>query len=306
MSDSRWRPLQLGIGVVLLSATLYLYLGRTGWEPSSIGSQSMWCEYPRAGLLRERSNALSSLAYVVVGLYILQLMVNCRGRGENPLLERSYATGVYAAAAVLIGLGSFAMHGSNTRLGVYADTSAMMLFFSFPALYTYGRLRGWSDARFGMMALLVNSLLIGGQVLPHWGDFIRTWMLGVWLALEVALRYRDRGVLIFLVPTICDAVLAPIGTELYVRIALYAILALLFSRMEFIEIRRRASPWLVLGILSYLSAHVFWKLGVEQRAFCDPQSWFQGHAVWHVLSALAMLFFFWYFASETSPALEDE
>jgi hypothetical protein len=38
------------------------------------------------------------------------------------------------------------------------------------------------------------------------------------------------------------------------------------------------------------------------RIACDPASWLQGHAVWHVLSALALAAFFRFYASLPAPA----
>lgn len=300
----RWR-LRLGIGFVLLSAMLYLYLGRTGWEADTIGAANYWCEFPRAGLVREPTNSLTSLAYVAVGLYLLKSMSAHNQPEDNPLRHASYANAVYVSAAVLIGIGSFAMHGSNTRLGIYADTSAMMLFFSFPALYTFARLRGWSDARFGIAAVIVNTLLIASQTI-YMGDGIRTLMLGIWIALEVVLRYRERLFLIFLVPACCDTLLSPFDNELFLRISLYAVLAIFFSRMECHSFERTAKPWGLLGIFSYLLAYSAWRLGTYGESTCYPDSLLQGHAVWHLLSAFSMLSFYWYFSTETSAALEAE
>lgn len=49
---------------------------------------------------------------------------------------------------------------------------------------------------------------------------------------------------------------------------------------------RRGRPWLARGALLMILAFVIWALDRE-RVICDPESLLQGHAVWHILGALA-------------------
>ena len=48
--------------------------------------------------------------------------------------------------------------------------------------------------------------------------------------------------------------------------------------------------------LALLGAAALASLADVTRAACDPQSWLQGHALWHVLSALALAAFFRFYA----------
>ena len=48
--------------------------------------------------------------------------------------------------------------------------------------------------------------------------------------------------------------------------------------------------------LALLGAAGIASLADVTRAACDPQNWLQGHALWHVLSALALAAFFRFYA----------
>ncbi len=45
--------------------------------------------------------------------------------------------------------------------------------------------------------------------------------------------------------------------------------------------------WLIAGLVTFGVAHALWLLD-ENRIWCDPTSWVQGHAAWHVLGAAAL------------------
>ncbi|MFC7597123.1 hypothetical protein ACFQU3_17530 [Terrabacter sp. GCM10028922] len=47
-----------------------------------------------------------------------------------------------------------------------------------------------------------------------------------------------------------------------------------------------AAAWLHLGLGLLLTAYVLWVLD-QWSILCDPASWLQGHAAWHVLGAAA-------------------
>jgi hypothetical protein len=76
----------------------------------------------------EPSNAWSNLAYVIVGLVILT-----RAR-------RDPVQGLIAVASILIGFGSFGLHGTGTRWGELADVGAMYLMSGLGIIYAARRL----------------------------------------------------------------------------------------------------------------------------------------------------------------------
>jgi hypothetical protein len=72
-------------------------------------------------------------------------------------------------------------------------------------------------------------------------------------------------------------------------------------------LRRRDGPlaaYPIYGLgLGLLGAAAVASLLDVTRAACDPASWLQGHAVWHVLSALALVAFFAFYRSLSIPYL---
>ena len=66
-------------------------------------------------------------------------------------------------------------------------------------------------------------------------------------------------------------------------------------RRPFVTIRRR---WAVAALALFLAAFAVWIPSRSGGALCDPDSWIQGHAVWHLLCAAAAGCLFVYFLSE--------
>lgn len=57
------------------------------------------------------------------------------------------------------------------------------------------------------------------------------------------------------------------------------------------------SIYLWLAIISYYTGSTFWLLD-KNGTLCVPNSWMQGHALWHILSGTAVLLIYLYFRSE--------
>jgi len=56
-------------------------------------------------------------------------------------------------------------------------------------------------------------------------------------------------------------------------------------------------PWLLSALAVFGLAYVVWTLD-GTRAWCDPTSWLQGHAVWHILGAVSASLAFVYYWRE--------
>ena len=55
--------------------------------------------------------------------------------------------------------------------------------------------------------------------------------------------------------------------------------------------------WIKYSIFSIISAFLIWILDIK-KILCYPQSIFQGHALWHLLSMLSIYFLYLYYRSE--------
>ena len=66
--------------------------------------------------------------------------------------------------------------------------------------------------------------------------------------------------------------------------------------------REASQPyWFALAIGTLAIGFIIWSLDIT-RIICDPSSWIQGHAVWHMCGALAIWFVFLYLTSVTPRA----
>jgi Ceramidase len=106
-----------------------------------------------------------------------------------------------------------------------------------------------------------------------------------------------------------------IGTNSVLAILLYwmpvvrrVVFGLLIVAVLLVEvlIRRKSGPgsatrqlWIATAIMGL--AFVVWILDFT-RILCRPDSWMQGHAVWHVLGAVAAWYLFRYYSESRSPA----
>ena len=67
---------------------------------------------------------------------------------------------------------------------------------------------------------------------------------------------------------------------------------------------RNYSPWFFLGMATYMTAFAIWLQGqpyspsIFTESFCNPDSWIQPHAIWHLLTAFATWCFFLFFRTE--------
>lgn len=78
--------------------------------------------------------------------------------------------------------------------------------------------------------------------------------------------------------------------------------SIIFIILQSVLIQLRSKPvmqnkFLVASIISYVVAQVMWVLD-KNRIWCEPESLINGHAIWHVLTAVSAILAYFYFASE--------
>jgi predicted membrane channel-forming protein YqfA (hemolysin III family) len=62
--------------------------------------------------------------------------------------------------------------------------------------------------------------------------------------------------------------------------------------------KRTYSPWFFAGMLTYLLAFVIWLQGYPNTPYCNPDSFIQPHAIWHLVTALSTWCFFKFLRTE--------
>jgi hypothetical protein len=178
------------------------------------------------------------------------------------------------------------------------------------------RSRDWISAFPPLSAsvLGVAAIIVGiGSVLLHatltlWGQFFD--VLGMYLvsgfflvsALAKWRRIPDRRAMIYY-GLLCAALVAILYALPEVRRWLFAVVLLAVIILELVFARplrpQVRTGYYVAGLVANIVAFTIWNL--DQRGqLCAPESLLQGHAVWHLLGAVALWFAFLYYRSERS------
>ena len=303
-----------GVGFVLF--------GITGWGPpaaneQAIGEVSRWCERVAGGLLREPINTLGNLGFVAVGLLILATLTRDTERGvprSNRFVGYDPIALLYGAAALFLGPGSMVMHGTHTRFGAWIDNLSMVAYILIPWLFNLAQLGEWRDRTlFAAYGVLLGLYGAGYWFLgPDLGIGLDLFGLSIalWIISEIVYRWWSfatralSGLVGFAVAAVfglspATIVSAP-GQHWWV--ALFWVPGLLARRRP--DRQRRYFPWFWLGVASFLVAYLIWLTGTDTSARCRPDSLFQAHAVWHLMTAFATYCFFLFFRTER-PVVTD-
>lgn len=162
-------------------------------------------------------------------------------------MPRPLAT-AYAVVVVLLGPASAAMHATQSALGGHLDLLSMYLIAGFAAAYALAR---WVRRGTPTFVLAFATFVAGCEA------------AGLWTRPVPVVHYADN--LAFGVLLVTAAVLE----------------VLLWRRGD----TRSDIRWGVASLCAMLVAFFIWIM--SQQGWCDPHSWLQGHAVWHLLCALA-------------------
>ena len=230
------------------------------WRPATCMPNACFCEAISTGFIHQPIDTWSNLAFVLVGLLILEDVLRPSPTRSNLLAHRRTYGVIYAFAVILIGLGSWFYHASLTFVGQWFDVMGMYLLGTFMVLYNVARLRPLSNRTFAFGYVLFNLALgISLIVVPELRRYLFGGLLVVTIALEVLLRWHRRN-------RVSDRV-----------------------------------GYFIAALLIYVLAQIIWTLDLN-HVVCDSNSLLQGHAVWHMLTALSTGLLYLYYRSEASSA----
>lgn len=217
------------------------------------------------GPVREPFNTWSNLGFVIAGIAVGWRAMKDRGEfphqpNANLMQSDLLVPASYAAVAVFLGPASAAMHASGTRWGGRIDVFSMFLWASWCIAYQIAQLlRGQRRLFFGLYGTLIG--------------------------LAIARIFFN---------------INPLDLNSNSTFGLLIVFSLLLGIVVRLEGSTTAnlSAWLA-SLISFLVAFgVFWIPNVRGWAFCHPQSWIPGHAIWHLLCAVSVWFVYVYFRSE--------
>jgi len=319
----------LSLGVLALLAGMYAIIGASTWAVNPVESGTRFCENISDGLIKEPINTLSNLTYILVGLVILWNIPSNDQKAANPMLERGMYPILFATGSMYIGVGSFAMHGTNTNWGTSMDWTGMLFFISFPVYYNLSRQYQWSDRLFTIvfftMFLLTalldtyaannNHTLIENfsgsrklQLSHITRDYLWSLYIGVWILQETKNLTRNHLAWMIALPLIACVTLS-VGVppmQIIILNLMFVVIALFLHFNPGQTLHRKAKPHLWLGLACYIIGNIVWRYGRDGNAACDPDALFQFHGMWHILTGLSVYFFYRYFITESTLIIKPD
>jgi hypothetical protein len=242
------------------------------------GASDMFCEAHHytssfGGLyLLQPVNSLSSLIYVIVG-WVMLIHSQIRRASLSPLTSlfarRQSLQLLYAFLVLDMGIGSMLFHASGSTWSGTWDVVAQLPYTSFLIAYGSVRLSSSNDRK-------------GRRSTPDKLFWYRFLILSLVLSLPRVLVDMDYAV--------------PIA------VSIIAFLALEWT----ITHTNRLMHFLHLGLACLVIGYILLLLTKTGALFCDPDSIWQGHAVWHVFSAVSTLCVYIYFFTEEEVATNTQ
>lgn len=236
-----------------------------GWLGPDVGRGAKFCEAARDGAVRQPANTFSNVGFVAAGLLIAWHAGARSGLG-SVLGARRHLPTALACVVVLLGPGSAAMHATQSAAGGELDVLSMYLIASFAAAYAVTR---WFRGTGRLLAVLFVAGVAVCELADQWPDPVPVVMSG--------------------------------GNAAFALLLLGAVV-LEVRIMRRGETRARRL-FAAVSVGSMLVAFAIWN--ATQTWLCDPHSFVQGHAIWHLLGAVSAYFLYRYYAAEDAEDGED-
>lgn len=262
-------------GLTCMSFVSYyqLFWNTDFWQQWSVagGNAFHFCESNHMDqLIRQPSNTWSNLAYLVVGLFALTLGVHDmkyseRKSSDNFLVRYPIFSIVFGISALYLFIGSFMFHASLTTTFQHLDQtglySVIVIILAFNFYKIFPLIRFRKGYRSSHGWMIVFALLFNVLI------YTKLWLINV-------------------------NVLFPILILIVFLTSLYYLL--------FVSNEHYFTNYMWAALTTLLLAGIIWLLD-RTNVVCNPESIFQGHALWHILTAVSILFIYLYYRSGTVP-----
>jgi len=231
------------------------------WRPATCMPDRCFCEPVRDGVIRQPVNTWSNLAFVLVGLMVI-------GVGSRDLVRSSGRAG-----------------GASNPIRTQPVS---------PMVY------GVAAISIGLCSMLYHSsMAFAGQAI----DVLSMYLMTGFMVLYNVSRLRRMDDRVFLACYVVMNVSLGYASIQWPILRRYIFVALMVAALVSEAVvcwRRRPKAnvaFLYGALVSLVGACTMWILDVT-RIVCAPDSWFQGHAMWHVLMAAVIGFIYLYYCSD--------
>lgn len=239
---------------------IILYLLNANWlgyPQASCFPNHCFCEAIGNKFVRQPIDSYTNIAYIIVGLIIIAHIIKNRKLINKASINHlsGMVLIIFGVAVILTGIGSFFYHSTFTYAGMQLDDDTMYLIGSFTLLFVLANIRKIDIKRFLILYLIINLFL---EVLIWFFPIIRGGVFGILILVSV----------------------------------LTVIYSMRHKTTEELK-RSRETKYFFISAILFAIAYFIWFLDYTGVA-CDPHSIIQGHAIWHILTALAALSFYAY------------
>jgi len=246
-----------------------------GWTESSEFKRPRYAESVHCQqVIRTRANTWSNLIYVLIGLYAVSAAWDDSRQQSTErtgyLVENPAMSLLFGVACCYLGIGSGVFHASLTRWGQQLDVAAM--YSPLLVLIAISLGRWWPSI--GIVDFWKSA--------PSWPI-----LAGVVFTLSV-LFYQYKWAM----------------SSLQVMTTLILIVGSCVVLDQFSRTYRMQLGWIGLAILSLIGGITCREMDLAGR-FSPSNSWFQGHAFWHLLTGLSLASALAYQRSEKPAAVKS-
>jgi hypothetical protein len=199
------------------------------------------------------------------------------------------------------------MHGTNTEWGGWADNLSMVMYIIIPWLYNIYKMSNWTVNTF--MKVYFSIVIFYAVMRGFFGDGMGIGLnlfgvsIGLWVISEFLYKFWSPNMR-FISGFVGFLVLMLFGTfpaEVFSNIGDYWWI-IFFWLPGLLATNKpkgiRTYRWYFAGMVAYMSAFAIWLTGVPDSESCNPDSIFQAHGFWHLLTALSTILFFYHYRSE--------
>jgi hypothetical protein len=231
------------------------FLNGDVWQGMVVSKSALnteYCEFNNvARFFHQRMNTYSNLAYFFFGVLIVQIAAddhkNRGRRNQNRLEAFPLLSALMGISFIYLCFGSAFFHASLTYIGQRVDMNG-----------TYG------------LTLVLVSIAV--YHVFHKISLIAS-AKKVWISVLV----------ILIIAFLQVALLIPSGQLLPALI----LALLLFTTVNYVQFRKERSGLLAIASLLLMVLAVYVRTMDVQKMGCNPYSCYQGHALWHLLTALS-------------------
>jgi hypothetical protein len=249
------------------------------WSPlkSATGNAAHFCELNRFGeLVVQPSNTWSNLGFLLVGVTCISIAIrdhkyNERHQVSNLLAKTPAFSFMIGISAVILFIGSFMYHASLTWFFQKLDQNGM--YFIMISLFAYNIYKIKPIITINGEEKSSHPYIIAGALAMMVLFFTLIWRINI----------------LYLWPTL---------------IILFFATNIVNNRM-FRDYRKPYTKYLRAAVLCMLSASFIWILDITD-VICIPTSIFQGHALWHILTASCIMIIYLYYRGEKFLLSEAE